>query len=149
LVICLISGGGSSLLPMPAQGIDLQAKQDINRALLKSGATISEMNCVRRHLSAIKGGRLAAACAPARVVNLLISDVPGDQPADIASGPTVADASSCADALDIVRRYGIALPDAARELLESGQGETLKSGDPALARVSTHLIATPQMALEA
>lgn len=149
LVICLISGGGSSLLPMPGPGITLQDKQDINRTLLKSGATISEMNCVRRHLSAIKGGRLAAACAPARVVNLLISDVPGDQPADIASGPTVADPSTCADALDIVRRYGIALPEAARGQLESGRGETLKSDDPALARVSTHLIATPQMALEA
>ncbi len=149
LVICLISGGGSSLLPMPAEGIDLQAKQDINRALLKSGATISEMNCVRRHLSAIKGGRLAAACAPARVVNLLISDVPGDQAADIASGPTVADPSTCADALDIVRRYGIALPAAARELLESGRGETVKPGDQRISNVETHFIATPQMALEA
>lgn len=149
LVICLISGGGSSLLPMPGPGITLQDKQDINRALLKSGATISEMNCVRRHLSAIKGGRLAAACAPARVLNLLISDVPGDQPADIASGPTVADPTRCADALDIVRRYGIALPEAARSLLETGRGETLKPDDPALARVTTHLIATPQMALEA
>ncbi len=149
LVICLVSGGGSSLLPMPAEGVTLQDKQDINRALLKSGATISEMNCVRRHLSAIKGGRLAAACAPARVVNLLISDVPGDQPADIASGPTVADPSTCADALDIVRRYGITLPAAARALLESGAGETIKPGDPRLSRVETHLIATPQMALEA
>ncbi len=149
LVVCLISGGGSSLLPIPAEGIDLQAKQDINRALLKSGATISEMNCVRRHLSAIKGGRLAAACAPARVVNLLISDVPGDQAADIASGPTVADPSTCADALDIVRRYGIALPRAARALLESGGGETVKPGDPRLSKVETHFIATPQMALEA
>uniref|UniRef100_UPI003341D417 glycerate kinase type-2 family protein n=1 Tax=Castellaniella defragrans TaxID=75697 RepID=UPI003341D417 len=149
LVICLISGGGSSLLPMPAEGISLQDKQDINRALLKSGATISEMNCVRRHLSAIKGGRLAAACAPARVLNLLISDVPGDQPADIASGPTVADASTCAQALDIVRRYGIALPPPARALLESGRGETVKPGDPRLAKVETRFIATPQMALEA
>ncbi|WP_298012038.1 glycerate kinase [uncultured Castellaniella sp.] len=149
LVICLISGGGSSLLPMPGAGITLADKQAINRALLKSGATISEMNCVRRHLSGIKGGRLAAACAPARVVNLLISDVPGDQPSDIASGPTVADPSTCADALDIVRRYGIELPAGARRLLESGDGETLKPGDPRLARVETHLIATPQMALEA
>lgn len=149
LVICLISGGGSSLLPMPAEGIDLQAKQDINRALLKSGATISEMNCVRRHLSAIKGGRLAAACAPARVVNLLISDVPGDQAADIASGPTVADPSTCAHALDIVRRYGIDLPAPARELLESGRGETIKPGDDRISNVETHFIATPQMALEA
>ncbi len=149
LVICLISGGGSSLLPVSGPGVTLADKQAINRALLKSGATISEMNCVRRHLSGIKGGRLAAACAPARVVNLLISDVPGDQPCDIASGPTVADPSTCADALDIVRRYGIDLPAGARRLLESGEGETLKPGDPRLARVETHLIATPQMALEA
>lgn len=149
LVICLISGGGSSLLPMPGTGVSLQDKQDINRALLKSGATITEMNCVRRHLSAIKGGRLAAACAPAQVVNLLISDVPGDQPTDIASGPTVGDPTTCADALDIVRRYGITLPTAARVLLESGDGETIKPGDARLARVTTHLIATPQMALEA
>lgn len=149
LVICLISGGGSSLLPVPGPGVTLADKQAINRALLKSGATIAEMNCVRRHLSGIKGGRLAAACAPARVVNLLISDVPGDQPCDIASGPTVADPSTCADALDIVRRYGIDLPAGARRLLESGEGETLKPGDPRLARVETHLIATPQMALEA
>ncbi|MFT0532118.1 glycerate kinase [Castellaniella hirudinis] len=149
LVICLISGGGSSLLPVPGPGISLADKQAINRALLKSGATIAEMNCVRRHLSGIKGGRLAAACAPARVVNLLISDVPGDQPCDIASGPTVADPSTCADALDIARRYRIDLPDGARRLLESGEGETLKPGDPALARVETHLIATPQLALEA
>ena len=149
LVVCLISGGGSSLLPVPGPGVTLEDKQAINRDLLKSGATISEMNCVRRHLSGIKGGRLAAACGPARVVNLMISDVPGDQPCDIASGPTVADPTRCADALDIVRRYRIALPDGARHLLESGEGETLKPGDPRLARVETHLIATPQMALEA
>ena len=149
LVICLISGGGSALLPLPGEGVSLEDKQAINRALLKSGATISEMNCVRRHLSAIKGGRLAAACHPARVVNLLISDVPGDNPMDIASGPTVADATTCADALAIVRRYAIDLPSGARALLESGRGETVKPGDPRLAGVETHLIATPQMALEA
>ena len=149
LVVCLISGGGSSLLPLPGSGITLEEKQDINRALLKSGATISEMNCVRRHLSGIKGGRLAAACAPARVVNLLISDVPGDNPMDIASGPTVADPSTCADALEIISRYDIDLPAGARALLESGAGETIKPGDERLANVTTHLVATPQMALEA
>ncbi len=149
LVICLISGGGSSLLPLPGEGVTLEDKQSINRALLKSGATISAMNCVRRHLSAIKGGRLAAACHPARVVNLLISDVPGDNPMDIASGPTVADPSTCVDALEIIRRYGIDLPAGARALLESGAGETIKPGDQRLARVTTHLVATPQMALEA
>jgi glycerate 2-kinase len=149
LVICLISGGGSALLPLPANGITLEEKQEINRALLKSGATISEMNCVRRHLSAIKGGRLAAACHPARVVNLVISDVPGDNPMDIASGPTVGDLTTCSQALDIVRRYAIELPSAARTFLESGEGETIKPDDSRLARVTTHLIATPQMALEA
>ena len=149
LVICLISGGGSSLLPLPAEGVTLEDKQAINRALLASGATISEMNCVRRHLSAIKGGRLAAACHPARVVNLLISDVPGDDPMDIASGPTVADPTTCADALEIVRRHRIALLPTAQRLLESGDGETVKPGDARLAAVDTRLIATPQMALEA
>ena len=149
LVISLISGGGSALLPLPGEGVTLDDKQTINRSLLKSGATISEMNCVRRHLSGIKGGRLAAACFPARVVNLLISDVPGDNPMDIASGPTVADTTSCQDALEIVRRYGIELPNGARALLESGRGETVKPGDPRLAGVSTRLVATPQMALEA
>lgn len=149
LVICLISGGGSALLPLPAEGITLEEKQEINRALLKSGATISEMNCVRRHLSSIKGGRLAAACHPARVVNLLISDVPGDNPMDIASGPTVGDLTTCSQALEITRRYGIELPIAAHAFLESGEGETIKPDDLRLANVTTHLIATPQMALEA
>ncbi len=149
LVLCLISGGGSSLLPLPLPGLTLQDKQALNRALLASGASISEMNCVRRHLSAIKGGRLAAACAPAKVVNLLLSDVPGDNAIDIASGPTVPDASTCADALDILRRYAIAVPTAALALLQSGEGETLKLGDPRLPEIQTHFIATPQMALEA
>ncbi len=149
LVICLISGGGSSLLPLAAPGISLADKQAINKALLKSGASISEMNCVRRHLSAIKGGRLAAACHPAKLLNLIISDVPGDNPMDIASGPTVDDPTSCEQALDIIRRYGIDIPVAAKTLLESGQGETIKPDDDRLAHVTTHLIATPQMALQA
>ncbi len=147
LVICLISGGASSLLPLPATGLDLAAKQQINRELLRCGATIGEMNCLRRHLSSIKGGRLAAACHPARVVNLLISDVPGDRPTDIGSGPSVADPSSCADALEIVDRYRIALPAPVRRLLESGEGESVKPGDERVAGVETHLVATPQMAL--
>jgi glycerate 2-kinase len=149
LVLCLVSGGGSALAPLPAPGLTLDSKQAVNRALLASGATISEMNCVRRHLSAIKGGRLGAASFPASVLTLLISDVPGDRPIDIASGPTVADPTTCADALDIVRRYGIELPQAARELLESGRGESIKPGDPRLARSVVRTIATPQMALEA
>ncbi len=149
LVLCLISGGGSALLPLPLPGLTLADKQAVNRAMLASGASIGEMNCVRRHLSAIKGGRLAAACHPARVVTLLMSDVPGDRPLDIASGPTVADPTTCADALDIVRRYGLALPDAAMDLLLSGRGESIKPGDPRLARAQTRLVATPQAALEA
>jgi glycerate 2-kinase len=148
-VLCLISGGGSSLLALPAPGITLEDKQAVNRALLKSGATISEMNCVRRHLSDIKGGRLAALAHPAKVVTLLISDVPGDVAADIASGPTVADETTCADALAIIRRYGIELPAAVRETLESGRGETVKPDDPRIAGIETRMIATPQMALEA
>ena len=149
LVICLISGGGSSLLPLPGEGITLEDKQGISRALLRSGANISEMNCVRRHLSRIKGGRLAAACHPARVVNLLISDVPGDNPMDIASGPTVPDPTTRQDALDILRRYGIELPAAARAFIDSDEGESIKPDDPRLAGLETHLVATPQMALEA
>jgi len=149
LVLCLISGGGSALLPLPLPGLRLQDKQDVNRALLASGATISEMNCVRRHLSGIKGGRLAAACHPARVLTLLISDVPGDDPINIASGPTVADPSTCAEALAIAQRYGIALPQRARHLLESGEGESVKPGDLRLARADVRMIATPQIALEA
>lgn len=149
IVLCLISGGGSALLPLPLDGLTLDDKQSINRALLASGATIGEMNCVRRHLSAIKGGRLAAACHPARVITLLISDVPGDQPVDIASGPTVADPSTCADALALVRRYGLQLPAAAQTLLDSGAGESVKPGDPRLARAETRMIAAPQQALEA
>jgi glycerate 2-kinase len=149
LVLCLISGGGSALLPLPAPGLTLDLKQAVSRALLASGATISEMNCVRRHMSAIKGGRLAAACHPAQVLTLLISDVPGDRPIDIASGPTVADPTTCDDALAIVRRYGIELPGPVRQSLESGRGESVKPGDPRLARSSVRMIATPQMALEA
>lgn len=149
LVVCLISGGGSALLAMPIEGLTLEDKQAVNKALLRSGATISEMNCVRRHLSAIKGGRLAAACHPARVVTLLLSDVPGDNPVDIASGPTVADPTTCADALDVIRRYGIEVPPKVRQILESGRGETVKPGDPRLARAEARMVATPQMALEA
>lgn len=149
VVLCLISGGGSSLLPLPLDGLTLEHKQAVNRALLKSGATISEMNCVRRHLSAIKGGRLAVACHPARVITLLISDVPGDDPINIASGPTVADPTHCEDALAIVKRYGIDLPAEVRAVLESGQGESIKPGDPRLARNQVRMVAAPQMALEA
>ena len=149
LVICLISGGGSSLLVQPAAGLTLADKQAINRALLASGADIAAMNCLRKHLSAIKGGRLAAACAPARLLTLAISDVPGDEPAVIASGPTVADATSCTDALAILDRYRIALPPAVRAALEAGELETPKPDDPCFARCEYHLIATPMRSLEA
>jgi glycerate 2-kinase len=149
LVLCLISGGGSSLLTLPADGLTLADKQRINKALLNSGANISEMNCVRKHLSRIKGGRLAAACAPARVVTLTISDVPGDDPSIIASGPTVPDATSCADALTILKRYDIELPAAVLAQLENGALETPKPGDALFIGHEVHLIATPQQSLEA
>ncbi|MBL8325432.1 MAG: glycerate kinase [Rubrivivax sp.] len=150
LVIALVSGGASALLSLPAEGLTLEDKQAVNKALLASGAAIDEMNCVRKHLSAIKGGRLAALCAPARVITLLISDVPGDDPAVIGSGPTVPDPTSCTDALRICARYGIELPAAARHGLESGAFETPKPGDAAFAAGhEVHLIATPQQSLEA
>jgi glycerate 2-kinase len=149
LVLALVSGGGSALLTMPAPGLTLADKQAVNQALLKSGAAIDEMNCVRKHLSAIKGGRLAAMCAPAPVVTLLVSDVPGDAPEVIASGPTVPDPTTCADALAILKRHGIALPPAARAGLESGAFETPKPGDLRFAGHAVHTIATPQQSLEA
>ena len=149
LVLCLISGGGSALLSLPVEGLAFEDKQAINRALLKSGAAIDEMNTVRKHLSAIKGGRLGAMCAPARVVTLAISDVPGDDPAVIASGPTVPDASTCADALRILDRYAISVPPAVRAGLESGAFETPKPGDPRFNGHALHMIATPQASLEA
>ena len=149
LVLCLISGGGSALLTLPADGLTLEDKQDINQQLLNSGANIGEMNCVRKHLSRIKGGRLAAACGPARVVSLMISDVPGDDPSTIASGPTVADATTCTDALSILKRYDIAVPGPVAELLASGALETPKPGDAIFAGHAVRLIATPQQSLEA
>jgi len=149
LVLCLISGGGSALLTLPAPGLTLQDKQAINRALLKSGANITEMNCVRKHLSTIKGGRLAAAAHPARVVTLTISDVPGDDPAVIASGPTVPDRTTFADAREILAKYHIAEPVSVVEHLRAAHEETPKPGDPRLAGTQVHLIATPQQSLEA
>src|SRR4051812_1922085 len=149
LVLCLISGRGSALLTLPAEGLTLEDKQRINRELLNSGANIVEMNCVRKHLSRIKGGRLAAACAPARVVTLTISDVPGDDPSIIASGPTVPDASTCADAVAILLRYRIEVPGAIMLLLEQGALETPKPGDDVFANNAVHMIATPQQSLEA
>jgi hydroxypyruvate reductase len=149
LVLCLISGGGSALLALPAEGITLAEKQALNKALLKSGAAIGEMNCVRKHLSAIKGGRLALACGKARVVTLLISDVPGDDPRVIASGPTLPDATTSAEALAILRKYRIGIPDSVLAHLQSDASETPKPGDLRFASHSHHVIATAQHALEA
>jgi hydroxypyruvate reductase len=149
LVITLISGGGSSLLTLPAPGLTLANKQAVNTALLKSGAPIDAMNCVRKHLSAIKGGRLARAAAPARLEALIISDVPGDDPAIIASGPTVPDPTSFADARHVIERYGISLPSAVQAHLEAAADESPKPGDPCFANTAAHLIATPAMALAA
>lgn len=149
LLLALVSGGGSALLTLPAPGISLEDKQAVNAALLRCGAPIGEMNCLRKHLSAIKGGRLAAAAHPARVVTLAISDVPDDDPGTIASGPTVADPTSFADARAIVAKYGLELPDSVRRRLEAGEDETPKPGDARLATAEFRLIATPQMSLEA
>ena len=149
LVICVISGGGSALLALPADGISLEHKQAINRALLKSGAAIAEINCVRKHLSAIKGGRLALACAPARVATLMISDIPGDDPAIIASGPTLPDATSCADALAVLQKYRIGVPDPVMQLLSSGIAETPKPGNPRFQNHTHQVIANARDALNA
>ena len=148
LVLCLISGGGSALLTLPADGLTLEDKQRINKDLLNSGAGIGEMNCVRKHLSRIKGGRLAAACAPAQVVTLTISDVPGDDPSVIASGPTVPDMTTCADAWAILQRYKIEVPAAIEAALKAGALETPKPS-PVWDKQPVHLIATPQQSLDA
>jgi len=145
MVIALISGGGSALMVAPAEGMTLADKMAVNRALLASGATISEMNAVRKHLSRIKGGRLALAAKPAKVVSLLISDVPGDDPSEIASGPTVADPSDIATVREIVARYALDLPETVRKVLKKGE-ETPKSGD---IEEDVRMIAAPSLALQA
>jgi glycerate 2-kinase len=149
LALCLISGGGSALLSLPAPGITLDEKQALNKALLRSGANINEINCVRKHLSAIKGGRLAIAAAPARIVSLIISDVPADDPSVIASGPTTPDTTTLEDAKAVLKRYGIVAPASVVALLENNRLETPKPGDPAFARSETRIIAAPQASLEA
>jgi glycerate 2-kinase len=148
-LIFLASGGGSALLALPAPGLTLADKQAVTRALLRSGATIGEINTVRKHLSAIKGGRLAAAAAPASVVTLAISDVPGDDPAVIASGPTVPDPTTFADARAVLAKYRIEEPQSVIAHLTAAPGETPKPGDPAFARSRFELIASPQQALDA
>ncbi len=149
LVLFLVSGGGSSLSTLPAAGLTLDDLIAVNRELLRSGAPIGEMNCIRKHLSAFSGGRLAAAAHPARVVTLAISDVPGDDPAVIASGPTVADATTFAEARALVAHYRMAMPERVTAHLARAEGESVKPGDPRLARAELRMIATPLMALEA
>ena len=149
LALCLVSGGGSALLTLPAPGIALADKQAVTGLLLRSGAAIGEINAVRKHLSAIKGGRLGAACHPARVVSLLISDVPGDDPAVIGSGPTVPDPTTFADALSVLRKYGISEPTAVIRHLQRGQDETPKGDDLRLVGAETRIVATPARALAA
>ena len=153
LVLCLISGGASALLALPAPGLTLSDKQDVNRALLKSGANIVEMNTLRKHLSAIKGGRLAIAAQPAHVLSWLISDVPNDDPGVIGSGPTVADRTTFTDALAVLAKYRIEAPGSVRAHLEAGAAgkieETPKPADPRLKRVETIVEATPKQSLDA
>jgi glycerate 2-kinase len=149
LVICLLSGGGSALMTLPAEGLTLGEKQSISSELLRSGATIGEINCARRHLSRIKGGRLGVACHPARVVTLAISDVPGDRPVDIASGPTVGDPTTCADALSVLDRYGVEISRRVRGELLAGNWESVKPCDPRLLRSRFQLTARPRQSLEA
>jgi hydroxypyruvate reductase len=149
LVLCLISGGGSALLAAPAEGLTLEDKQEVNRQLLASGAPIAAMNCLRKHLSMLKGGRLAVLAYPARVLSLIISDVPGDDPAIVASGPTVADPTTSADALAIVNRYGLTLAPRVLDYLKSARSETPKPGDPRLARAEARIIADPARSLAA
>ncbi len=147
LVLCLLSGGGSALLTCPSPGLSIEDKQQITKRLLVSGADIAAINCVRKHMSAIKGGQLAVACQPARVVTLMISDVPGDDPSVIASGPTVGDPTTARDALDVLERYGIDAPRSLRDLL--AQHETPAPGDPRLARSEPVVVGSSDMMLAA
>ena len=149
LVLCLLSGGGSALLSIPAEGISLQEKQSLTASLLRSGANIAEINCVRKHLSAVKGGRLAVACSPAQLVTLAISDVPGNDISVIASGPTVPDETSSKVALDILQAYDVAVPKNIRAHLRSAAAETPKPGDPVFAGSETVILATADDAMNA
>jgi glycerate 2-kinase len=149
LVLCLMSGGGSALLSLPAPGITEDQKRELTRRLLACGAPIGEINCVRRHLSAIKGGRLALACHPARVLTLVVSDVPGDDPAVVASGPTIPDGSCAADALALLAKYGIEPAPALRAVLADAALAAPAPGDPRLARNRALVVASAQQALDA
>lgn len=149
LVLSLMSGGASALLALPAPGLTLDDKRHVTRALLRSGAAIAEINCVRKHLSAIKGGRLAAAAAPAPVVTLVISDVPGDDPATVGSGPTIADPTTFADARKILEKYAIDLPPAVARHMEKAEGETPKPGDSRLGAARSVIVSDAGRALDA
>lgn len=149
LVLCLISGGGSALMSLPGEGISLADKQTLNQQLLASGASISQINTVRKHLSGIKGGRLAAACYPARLVTLLISDVPGDDPQLIASGPTVPDSSTAAEAMAILERFRLDAPQSVLKFLNSPAARTPDASDPLFAGNEVHIIASPKLSLQA
>ena len=150
-VLCLISGGGSSLLTLPAEGISLDDIRQVNKVLLASGATINEMNCIRRQISQVKGGRLAAAAHPARIINMLISDVPGDDPINIASGPTVQNTTTAQEAIAIVERYAMDLPASVMAVLQAQLNNPAQYPpcDLSAARIETHMVAAPQLALEA
>ncbi|MCZ8273439.1 MAG: glycerate kinase [Microcystis sp. LE19-4.1E] len=149
LVIARISGGGSSLLTLPVLGVSLNDMQVLNRALLTAGVDISDINCIRKHLSVVKGGQLAAAAFPARVVTILISDVAGDDPSVIASGPTVGDITTFADARAVIKRFGIAVPPAIEAALQGTRPETPQPDDPRLLRNDVIMAATAQRSLEA
>jgi len=149
LLLCLISGGGSALLTAPADGVSAEEKAAVTRALLRSGAPIGEMNCVRKHISAVKGGRLARGAAPAHVLCLMISDVPGNDPSVIASGPTVPDPTTRHEALEILARYAIDAPASVLALLNSDAGETPKPDDPLFANVENVIVSRPSEMLAA
>jgi hydroxypyruvate reductase len=153
LVLCLISGGGSALWPAPAEGITLEQKQEVTQLLLRAGASIRELNAVRKHLSAIKGGQLARWAAPARVVSLIMSDVIGDPLDFIASGPTAPDTTSFSDAVAIVQKYGVSVPESVSRRLQDGAlgriPDTPKPGDPVFARVENHIIANNRLLVAA
>jgi glycerate 2-kinase (EC 2.7.1.-) len=149
IVLVLLSGGASALWAAPAEGITLEAKQALTKELLKSGARIHELNCVRKHLSRIKGGKLAAAAYPARLLTLAISDVPGDDPATIGSGPTTGDPTTLADARTVLSRYGISPPPSISAALQNPDNETPKPGADVLANSEYRLVAAPKASLEA
>ncbi len=149
VVLCLLSGGASALWSAPVEGVSFDAKQKLTKALLRSGARISEMNCVRKHLSRIKGGRLTALASPARLITLSISDVPGDNPDAIGSGPTVPDGTTLEDARQVLARYGVEPPPEIAAALRDPVNETPKAGSPAFANSEYHIIAAPKASLEA